>query len=153
MLPIVVAVAVALVVVAGIGYMALPAWKTASVAVPPDDASPAQVVTAYLHALDAHDCSAARRMTDLNARDTVGSFCTDVAHARLVRLGPFTSERPSDSGLPRTDDAVFDVATVRITSRFLHGSGSIPSCAGCWGYVLARTSHRAPWRIVDEGSG
>lgn len=128
-------------------FLLLPPWQTRDVAVPPDEATPREVVEAYTDALDAHDCgTAADLMTD-----DAGSWCEDVAGLGDVWVGRPVRERPIYSGRSS------DVEVVRVPVRFdldwrpLHDDGSMAEGETEWGYLLVRGSPAEPWRIFDQG--
>lgn len=148
------AVASAVVVVAIVGivaYSVLPLWKTADVAVPPDDASPEQVVTAYLDALNQHDCGTAKAVATRHFAEHARSWCTDVsslAHLLIHQSRPVT---PDEVGLAPPAQAVEVWVRFDLTWRLFHGDPLTPDGTTYWGYVLERDSADAPWRINDEG--
>ena len=81
--------AVALLVAATLAYLSLPPRQTRDVAVPPPNATPEQVVTAYLDAMNAHDCATAEAVMSDTARDIAKTWCDDVASLTDVAMrGP-----------------------------------------------------------------
>ena len=79
-------------------YLLLPPRQTSDVARPALDATPEQVVTAYLDALDAHDCDTAEAMMTESAEDSATSWCKDVASLTDVVVGDHFAERPRGLG-------------------------------------------------------
>lgn len=134
-----------LVAVVWLGLQLLPPVRTARVAVPPDSATPEQVVRAYVAALNAHDCGTARDLTVPEEWSYSDGWCEDVASLRhLDMVGSVT---PS----PGKVDSVG--VTFDLDWRFLRGDGSLPQGRTSWGYDLQRTSADDPWRIVGQGVG
>lgn len=74
----------ALALAAGLGWVAyahLAAPRPQrTVAMPPDDASPREVVAAFLDALDAHDCDTATSLATARARDSAASAGHPLGH-------------------------------------------------------------------------
>lgn len=119
------------------------------VAMPPDTASPAEVVAAYLAALDAHDCATARRLSRDGSADL---WCRDVLHLTHVRISSPFAEDPSWSG--RQGGQVVDVpAAFDLDWRLFHDDGTVPEGPMTWSYLVERDSDAGPWRIGDEGEG
>jgi hypothetical protein len=145
--------AVAALLVAGVAlaYVLLPPRQSADIAVPPDDASPEATVTAYLAALNAHDCStAAAVMLDAESAE---SWCHRVASLRHVAVRESSVEEPEWSGRASYDDVVNVPVTFDLDWRLFGGDGSMEEGPTTWGYLLSRTSADEPWRIVDQGVG
>ena len=115
------------------------------VAVPPTDATPAEVVSAYVDALDAHDFDTARTLLTPPARRNAEPWFDAVdTLTNLHVLGA----HPRGPGF-RVDVAVeFDV-----TWRWLHDDGSMPEGTNPWGFRLERETEGDPWRIFDQGLG
>ena len=130
----------------------LPPRQTSDVAVPAPDATPEQVVTAYLAAVDAHDCDTAEALMVDRADGGTTSWCEDVARLTAVDV----RDHHGDVGARarRWGGDVVDVpATFTLDWRLFHGDGSLEEGTTTWGYVLARDSADSPWRIVDQGVG
>jgi hypothetical protein len=116
------------------------ALRGSSVAVlPPDSASPAAVLDAYLTALMASDCQTARALVTSTFTVGNGELCGAVrVSAYVVDPTPAT---------PPDGEVIF--ATTLTTS----GDGaSIPAGDVTWFYDLIRQPSGA-WRIVGGGSG
>jgi hypothetical protein len=124
-----VAAVLVVVVAAAAAYLLLPR-QTGGVAVPPREASPEQVVTAYLDALNAHECATAKALITADAEDSATSWCQEVGSLTKVDVPDHFTERPEASGHSAPDE----VATI-------------------WGYLLVRDSGDSPWRIFDQGRG
>lgn len=150
-----VAVSVSLVIVVGAtaAYLLLPPRQTGSVAVPPSAASPEQVVTAYLDALNQHDCDTAATLMTADAQDSARSWCTSVASLTDVVVRDHTTERPEHSGHSEPDEVVNVQVTFDLDWRPFHDDGSLGEGVTDWGYLLVRSSPDSPWRIVDQGRG
>ena len=145
---------VALVLTAGfvIGWIVYPSLhveQTRDVAVPPDGASPEEVVRAYLDALDAHDCDTAERLMTPNS--SAESWCEDLAGLADVQLRDVIPEKPRWSG-HRDDQQVMQVVVrFDLDWPWLHGDGSMPEGLTTWGYLLVRDSEAESWTIFDQG--
>src|SRR5690606_32155063 len=79
-----VGVLLALLVGAAAAWLLLPPLPGDDVPVPPPDASPAEVVTAFLAALDSPDCDTAEALTGVDVG--VDAWCGSVAALEDVRV-------------------------------------------------------------------
>lgn len=138
---------------ATVAYLLLPPRQTSDVARPALDATPEQVVTAYLDALDAHDCDTAEAMMTESAEDSATSWCKDVASLTDVVVGAHFAERPRDSGHSAPEEVANVPVDFNLRWRPFHNDGSMNEGATTWGYLLVRDSPASPWRIFDQGTG
>jgi len=132
-------------------YLVLPPRQTADIAVPVGDATPEQVVTAYLAALDAHDCDTAQTLAPEDGEATRG-WCRDLAGLSEVEVGDHRRERPRWSGRSR-DEQVAHVPVSFFADWRRFSDRSMEESVVTWGYRLVRGSDDDPWRIVDQGMG
>ena len=93
-----IALVAAVLVAATAAYLLLPARQTGDIAVPPRDANPEQVVTAYLDALNTHDCGTAEALMTADAEDGAKLWCADFASLKDVDIHDQHTERPEASG-------------------------------------------------------
>jgi hypothetical protein len=140
-------------VVAAAVYLLLPPRPTREVAVPADNATPEQVVRAYLDALDAHDCRTAEALVTAGTGDTAKTWCADVAHLTDVHIEEHVRQRPEDSGIPANAEVVYVPVSFNVSWRRFHNDGSMDEGATTWGYLLTHPSSNSPWRIFDQGVG
>ena len=145
---------VVVLVVAAIGagagiYLLGPPRQTSDVPVPPDAATPVQVVRAYLAALNAHDCDTAKALSTAEARELTASWCHDVSHLGNVHLEQPRSPGPARSG----SQGVEVIADFDLDWRLFHNDRSMSEGGTTWGYSLRRSSPTAPWRVYDQGTG
>src|SRR5690242_13347179 len=77
-----------IVVVGGVGliYVWLTGRQTREVAMPSREATPEQVVTTYLEALNAHDCKVAQALFTPSPQADGRMWCDDVQHLGHVRV-------------------------------------------------------------------
>lgn len=116
-------------------------FPTRDVALPPDDATPEEVVAVYLDALDAHDCDTANALWA--QPDGARAWCPALKGIEDVDIDAAESERQGK----RTRMHVF--VEWDLTWRpFASVSGDAEDF---WGFYLARESDADPWRIVDQG--
>ncbi len=142
---------IALVLVAAATY-AFAGRQTADVAVPPDDATPEQVVAAFLDALDARDCDTAAALWATETADGgEPSWCGDVAPLDSIEIQDHSLESPADSGHDPGDQVAWVDVTFTLDWRAFGSDGSMPEGANDWGYLLVRSSPDDPWRITDQG--
>ena len=143
----------AVVVAATAAYLLLPPRQTGDVAAPPRDATPEQVVTAYLDALNAHDCDTAAALMIASAEGSARLWCEDVASLKDVDVRDHFMELPEYSGHSAPDEVANVPVNFDLTWRPFHNDGSMDEGATTWGYLLVRDSPDAPWRIFDQGVG
>jgi hypothetical protein len=125
------------------------------VGIPPVGASPQEVVTAYVAAINAHDEEAGRRLSTPHfAQQQEGT--EDNQFRNVVQISALQVETPiSDGGYESPDgrryqDAVYVPVTFTLKQREVV---SMPDGHTSWGYVLVRTGTDQPWRINDHGVG
>lgn len=116
-------------------------FERRDVAMPAQNASPQEIVAAYIDALDAHDCDTAEALW-LSDKDTPRTWCSDFSSAQM--LGQATALFHES---PRRIH--FEV-TLRIRWRPFKDDGTFGDDPFLWGYTLTRDS-RGAWRIVDNG--
>ncbi|GAA0905000.1 hypothetical protein [Virgisporangium aurantiacum] len=117
-----------------------------SVDVPPDNATPEDVVRTYLRALDAHDADTAAELYP--PPNGVPSFACNVRGVDGVNL---------TSGVPGAE-AHADDGTVRVGAQFtieVFDEAAAGRANGRVGesYYLRRQGVDGPWRIVSSGQG
>ena len=142
-----------LVVAAIVTYLLLPPRQTGDVSAPGSDATPQQVETAYLDALNSHDCDTAEAMTTEDAKESAKSWCEDVAKLTDVGVQDHLTERPKDSGHSYPAEVANVPVAFNLTWRHFHNDGSMDEGTTTWGYLLVRHSADSPWRIFDQGTG
>ena len=140
-------------VAATAAYLLLPPRQTSSVSVPAPDATPEQVVTAYLEALNAHDCDTAVAVMTEEARASAESWCEDVASLTGVIVRGHVTERPQDSGHSTPEEVANVPVSFHLSWRPFHNDGSMDEGATTWSYLLVRDSADSPWRLFDQGTG
>jgi hypothetical protein len=148
-----VAGALVLVVAATVAYLLLASRQTGDVAVPPPNATPKQVVTAYLDALNAHDCGTAEAVMTDSAKDRAESWCEDVASLTDVDVRDHFMESPKWSGHSPSEEVARVPVTFNLNWRPFHNDGSMDEGTTLWGYLLVRETADSPWRIFDQGTG
>lgn len=141
------------VVVATLASLLLPPRQTGDVAVPAVEATPEQVVGAYLDALNAHDCETAEALAIDGAQDSAKAWCEDIGSLTAVEVADATMDRPEDSGHSATEVVARVPVAFNLTWRPLHGDVSMAEGPTTWGYLLIRDSSDSAWRIVDQGVG
>lgn len=119
----------------------------------PDNATPEQVVRAYLDALNTHDCETARELsTGINVQSSK-SWCDDLESATGVIVRPHRSEDPTTTG----HDASVEVVDVPVHFNLKWRPGTsdptVEDITDVWEYLLMRNHPDEPWRIFDQGVG
>ncbi len=151
---------VAILVVVAMYMMATTTSK--DVDMPADDASPEQVVTAYVEALDSHDCDTAEALVTASKRDGTEAWCRNVRDMTEIQVGSHVVEQMGVTGStslrssaePKTSGEVVRVpVTFNLEWRLFRADDSIPEGTTDWGYFLVRESPMGPWRVFDEGNG
>lgn len=110
-------------------------------------------MTAYLDALNAHDCATAKALMTADAEDSAKSWCQDVGSLTSVDVHDHFTERPEASGHSAPDEVANVPVTFDLNWRPFHNDGSMAEGATIWGYLLVRDSGDSPWRIFDQGTG
>lgn len=140
------AVLTALLIGGAAAWALVPPRQTADIAMPADDASPEEVVTAYLEAVAAHDCETA---VDLYHREL---RCPALRSLRILEVRDPFVEEPEWSGRTDAEEVVSVPTRIDLEWRpfadMTTQDGPQP-----WSYLLARPSDGGPWRIVDSGNG
>ena len=113
------------------------------VPLPPDDATPEQVVRAYADAVRAGDCDTAQALVD----DRRQSWCGDTDITALMVTGTTRERKATESG----DGPLIQRVWVNLTQR--GGDDSLPDGEFMWSYLLDRTGPNGAWRIYDQGMG
>ena len=142
-----------LLVAATVTYLLLPPRQSGDVSVPGSDATPEQVVTAYLEALDSHDCDTAEAVMTEGAKESAKSWCEDVTNLTDVDVQDHFMERPKDSGHSWPAEVANVPVAFKLNWRHFHNDGSMDEGPTTWGYLLVRNSAESPWRIFDQGTG
>lgn len=139
-------------VLAAVAFDAFTGRQIRDVADPPDDATPEQVVAAYLEALDADDCETAAALRTPESTDVALAWCKDVGSLRNVEIQEHDVEEPSWSGHSPGTQVVNVGVDVDVDWRPFR-SDNMSEEAMSWGYLLVRDTDVQPWRIFDEGVG
>ncbi len=108
----------------GISYSLGPR-QTAHIATPPADATPEQVVTAYVEALNAHDCHAAKSLTVENATYDAATWCDDAASLTSLHVQHRVMESSAVADVP---------VTFNLDWRLFRDDGSMDEGVTDWGY-------------------
>ncbi len=129
---------------------------------PADDASPEQVVAAYMEALDAGDCETAKALVIPSSHESTQRWCSQVASmsdATVAAADPEPAELSSSANLQSSGESAAsrEMVDVRVTFDFRRRPFawdiSLPDGPTSWGYGLQRESPAEPWRIFAEGNG
>jgi hypothetical protein len=124
----------------------------ALVGMPAANAAPAQVVSTYVRALDAHDFRTAERLLVPGVRDTYRhTWFLDVDHVGSLTVGRVRAERPSWSGRNHRTEVMRVPVRWDVKWRFVHRHSSLPEGRSTWGFWVSRSSDQKPWRIFDQG--
>lgn len=117
-------------------------FKRRDVAMPSLSASPQEVVTAYVEALDAHDCDTAEELW-LSDKDTPQMWCSGVSRAQIVGDTDAFHESARRIDVP---------LKLNVRWRPFKDDGTIEGDPFPWSYILTQDA-RGAWRIVDNGQG
>lgn len=146
-------------VVVVIYMMATTASK--DVDLPAKDATPEQVASAYMRALDSHDCNTAEALATPSQRVRTQTWCRKVGHiadqhtsGHIVEPSQLHEANSlSSTGEPTAAPEVVRVpVTFELTWRVLRSDVSMPEGPTDWAYFLTRESPTEPWRVFDEGN-
>ncbi|MGH3333851.1 MAG: hypothetical protein ACRDPJ_21370 [Nocardioidaceae bacterium] len=146
--------AVALLAAGGLAAVLLDDEPRRHVAMPATDATPADVVRAYVDALDAHDFdTAGRLLTSESVEQVRDTWFEDVDRITDVQIGTTRAEEPRWTGHDEDEQVMRVPVTFDLRWRLLHNDGSLQEGPTAWGYLLVRGSDAEPWRIFDQGMG
>jgi hypothetical protein len=111
-----------------------------------------EVAKAYVAALNAHDCTAAKTLSTPDAADITAVWCIAVRSLGVRSWGTPRTEVPRWTGHQAPQEVVFVPVTITVTWRPFHDDGSMSSAGPhTWGYLLVRENSTAPWRVADQG--
>lgn len=115
-----------------------------TVPVPAADASPEELVRAYVDALDSGDLDTARALEAEGAG--LADDWADVDSVTDLKVGdPF---RETHRSSPRRQ-----VVNVPVEFTVAGGDASLEDGRMVWGYILERRGAGEPWRIIGHGTG
>jgi len=120
--------------------------KLRDVPVPAATASPSEVVSTYLRALNAHDCATAEALATGEFRKSARSWCRQVGSLKHVTVEPYQVDNQGTPDLQAYISVTFDLHW-----RPFHSDGSMENGSTIWGYDLVRASPRERWAIASEG--
>lgn len=110
---------------------------------PARNATPQVVVSAYISALNEHDCdTAAALWVPANAFQG-RQWCGDVEHVNATHLGVLN--------VPNGPHQVTVGAVLDVEKRLISSADSLPANPFGWSFILTR--ERDGWRISDNGQG
>lgn len=119
------------------------------VPLPSPHASPQDVVSTYVAALDAHDRHAIAVLTDDDG--TAARWAKDIKTIKDLKITSVLDEDPTTAGLP----AGTQLRDVGVTFRVTWNNDDDPSVGSgemAWGYLL-KPNPKTGWVIVDQGTG
>jgi len=136
------------------GWVAWTGRQTATIAIPADTAAPLDVARAYVAAINAHDCHAARSVTVADSVDMTTTWCTDVRSLAVSEWRTPLVESSGYYGRTAPQEVTYVPVSMTVAWRPFHDDGSMSSAGVItWGYVLVRENAGAPWRVADQGVG
>ena len=109
------------------------------------------VAKAYVDALNAHDCDAARKLSTANAASHSDMWCRNVRSVEVLAWRTPIVEEPKWSGHRAPQEVTFVPVTMTVTWRPFHDDGTMNPGTRAWGYVLLRENATSPWRVSDQG--
>ena len=115
------------------------------VQVPPADASPEQVVRAYIEAIQSGDCTALGQLATRNQGER--GWCGKGLTVSHVTVG---KAQPDPGSLASRDFEQSVYVPVRLDVQ--GGADSVESGMRDWGYVLVRDAAVQRWRVAEEGT-
>jgi hypothetical protein len=122
----------------------------------PGNASAAEVVRAYVAALNQHDVALASSMLTAQHLHTVkseaDSWFTNVKTITAVRIGTPVTEPTGGGGDLASGYREAVRVPVTFTLQQKHAE-SMPNGVSDWGYLLVRNTDAQRWEIADEGMG
>lgn len=114
---------------------------------PPPDATPEEVVRAYIDAVNARDCRSLKALSVPAVSTRVQ--CGDDVTLTNIRIGEAREDgccgMSESFAQSRNVPVVFDRRGV--------GMGTADQSDVAWAYILVRDDDDQPWRVVDQGVG
>jgi hypothetical protein len=117
----------------------------AKVEEPPADASPGQVVRAYLDAVQAGNCTVLSQLATRNQAER--AWCGKGLTISRITIG---DPEPDPGSVVSRDFEQAVYVPVRLDVQ--GGADSVESGMRDWGYVLVRDAAVQQWRVADEGT-
>lgn len=124
--------------------------QTREVPMPAEDASPHEVVVAFLDALDARDCGTARAIV-VDGSSRADTWCSEVGSVEDVSFSG-AGDSQIVGPYPQHARVAVDFTVHWQPFNGGHFIGSETHLVG-WSYYLVRSAEREPWRIESEGKG
>lgn len=110
---------------------------------PPDDATPEDVVKAYVEAVHEGDCDTADALSESPPDNWCGS--SDLTGLKITDITQEPRQTETGEG-PQIERVWVEFDLVR-------SDGSMPEGRTMWSYLLDRTGPNGAWRIYDQGLG
>lgn len=115
---------------------------------PPPDATPEEVVRAYIDAVNAGDCRSLKALSEPAVSTTVQ--CGDDVTLTNIRIG----EAREDGCCGMSESfAQSRKVPVQFDRRGGGMEGTSDQRDVAWAYILVRDDDGQPWRVVDQGVG
>src|SRR5262245_19439744 len=123
------------------------------VTLPGPSASPQEIVSAYIAALNAHDVTTARALLTPDHARVVGR-AVDGWFTNTVSIKNLQMNKPHNDPYDARQRhfRYCDVMGVSFDLEQRHAM-SMPNGTTTWGYILCRNSPSKRWLIADEGTG
>ncbi len=128
-----------------LGLAGLAGCSRERVPLPAADASPQDVIGAYIKAINAKDCDSLEALSDPG--NSVNPWCSGIT-VTDVTLG---AAAPDTCCGPGNEHA--HVINVAATIHTRDGDSSMPDGEHAWGYLLVRDHDTDRWRVGDQGAG
>jgi hypothetical protein len=125
--------------------LALALAGCSKVEVPPAEASPTQIVRAYLDAIQAGNCTVLSQLATRNQAER--AWCGRGLTVSQITIGDPQPD-PGSIASREFEQAVY--VPVRLDVQ--GGADSVEPGLRDWGYVLVRDAPVQRWRIADEGT-
>ena len=117
------------------------------VPLPPADATPQEVVRAYIDAVNAADCSSLRALSEPEGFSTL--WCRGDVKLTNVRIA-----EPRPDGCCGVSGSHAESRNVPVVFDRRGGDVSFPDERdAAWGYILVRDETGQRWRVADQGVG
>jgi hypothetical protein len=117
----------------------------------PAGAPPAQVVRAYVGALDRGDRDALRELSTEHYADRAAGWLPNLEGIRLLRAERVLLDVDGVGSSRRHPEVVHVLVQLDLDLADPAASGFATDGPTPWGYILVRDAPGDPWRIDDEG--
>ena len=130
-----------------VAVLAVAGCRGERVRLPATDATPQEVVAAYIRAVNAGDCGSLRALSEPSRSNAL--WCRGEVSLTDVRIA-----EPREDGCCGVSESFAQSRYVPVVFDRRGGDVSFPDERDAtWGYILVRDDDSQRWRVADQGVG